>query len=160
MIGCKKMTNDRLPLALTPASNVVPLLASSKPGCYIWIPRLILALIVPGAPLMVLIEWGSQDNGYPRGFPWYISWPSGALGFALSVITFAIWNAYLPGAGRTAVWLIETPLYIGGWLVALNFVGSIFLGPLSLVFLSIPILILFYISNTLRKLSLWFARSK
>lgn len=112
------MALNELPLALTPASQKIPLLVPKAPGWRAWLPRLVLGLVVPGAPFMQLSELADRNQGYPRGNPWYISWVSGAVGFLVAVLAFHYWE-----------WGSLTPLT----LIGLNFFGSTLLFPASAI---------------------------
>lgn len=84
-----------------------------------WIPLGLASVVVPGAPLAVLAEWAGRDEGYPRGFPWYV-----ALRFAWFGIAILLGTLWITGIG--VEWAF--PAGALGWFVGLavlNVAGSL-----------------------------------
>ena len=94
-----------------------------------WLPLAAASLLIPGAPLAVAAEWLGRDEGYPRGFPWYIALPTAWL-TSVATLLFLL----LSGVGLGWAFPSSPALWPLG-LVVLNLLGS--LAPLGLLGLAV-----------------------
>lgn len=119
------MAASEMTLALTPGSQALPWLLTDQRRWSAWLPRLALAMVLPGGPLMLLAEWAGRNEGYPRGMPWYMAWPSGAVGCMMGVLAWRYWEI-----GPLTPWT----------LLLINTLGSILLFP-ALLLAMLPVAI-------------------